>query len=85
MEHRPQVDKLADEMERRLAAHDEDRDRDGWLGEPLEYLHIRLRTEVAELVLAIANQEGSESVWREAADVANFAMMLADNYEVMYR
>jgi len=38
----------------------------------------RLRQEVAELEAALASGRGVES---ECADVANFAMMIADNFE----
>ena len=43
------------------------------------YLIRRLLEEVGELVESIIDKEHTSLIVREAADVANFAMMLADN------
>lgn len=51
----------------------------GW-GRDAFYIN-RLREEVAELEQAIAERQEPRRVWNEAADVANFAAMLADRYE----
>jgi NTP pyrophosphatase (non-canonical NTP hydrolase) len=66
---------FAEQMERKLAQHD---DRPGWKGEDFEYLLIRLMGELGELCNL---QPGTElqTVIDEAADVANFAMMISDN------
>ena len=66
------VDKLA---ENRGKAH--------WRtpGVPHTYLLGRLFDEVHELKNAVRDNELSRNVWREAADVANFAAMIADLYE----
>jgi hypothetical protein len=66
---------LAVEMEKKLAEHP---DRPGWRGESNDYLFNRLLIELAELQEAIAFGPEIEII-RESADVANFAMMLADN------
>ena len=42
-------------------------------------LMLRLYEEVAELGLALNNGSAKKKVAREAADVANFAAMIADN------
>jgi len=51
-----------------------------WSKSSVKWLRNRLRQEVAELGRAIRNGDTAEAVAREAADVANFAMMIADNY-----
>lgn len=48
----------------------------GWRGDTVESLIKRLREEVDELEEHI--QSGSNDIYGEAADVANFAMMVAD-------
>ena len=86
IEQRQQVRKMADQMERRLLLHDDDRGNEGWLGEDFFFLERRLREEVFELMTAIYCRTSTpEEIWAEAADVANFAMMLANNYEVQYQ
>jgi len=76
---RPQVRQFADLMEARLKANDH---KAGWRGERLPYLFRRLREETDELFEAMRPSAdwrmASEAVGREAADVANFAMMIAD-------
>jgi NTP pyrophosphatase (non-canonical NTP hydrolase) len=52
----------------------------GWSRETYGYLLNRLKQEVAELRRAVRGRESPESVLSEAADVANFAMMIADVY-----
>lgn len=64
--------------------------RPGWKGEPLEYLLKRLDEELAELKACSLELRESiapaglspghhRQMIKEAADVANFAMMIADN------
>lgn len=66
---------MAVEMEKKLAEHP---DRPGWQNEARGYLFNRLLAEVRELHEAV--EFGSEmEIIKESADVANFAMMLADN------
>jgi hypothetical protein len=72
---------FAEKMEARLAAND---DRDGWADEDDQYLMDRLGEETRELVVTLAQAAVStglaQEVVHEAADVANFAMMIADNH-----
>jgi DNA-directed RNA polymerase subunit RPC12/RpoP len=75
---RPEVLRLAQEMERQLRAHD---DRPGWKTEPLFYLYGRMLEETHELSAVIMDAADPCVVWHEAADVANMAMMVADAYE----
>lgn len=78
---RPEVVRFAAAMERKLEANDHKR---GWKHCETLYLMRRLRNEVGELaVLVNAARRGEAHVDRdailsEAADVANFAMMVAD-------
>ena len=68
---RPEVRAFALLMEAELAKHD---DRDGWQDCSIEWLLKRLQEEIEELAVAPGLQPRGE----EAADVANFAMMIAD-------
>ncbi len=76
---RPVVGAFAHAMEARLAANDH---KGGWQGEDVFWLLGRIRSERMELVdavgMLIAGKTTPEAVLREAADVANFAMMVAD-------
>jgi NTP pyrophosphatase (non-canonical NTP hydrolase) len=90
-EMRPEVMALARAMERKLRANDY---RPGWRGETRGWLLKRLRQETAELAEALALEwslrfggrtedaadmvAAKAAVLDECADVANFAMMLAD-------
>lgn len=55
-------------------------DRPGWKHERVPYLLYRLNEEVDELSYAIEANQPKEVVEKEGADVANFAMMIADIY-----
>lgn len=70
--------RLASEMARKLEANAH---KGGWASCPLPYLTKRLSQEVAELKRAIRANKSREDVLAECADVANFAMMIADVYE----
>jgi NTP pyrophosphatase (non-canonical NTP hydrolase) len=61
-------------MEARLRRHDERRGADGWKRETLDSLFDRLQGEVDEL--QVARLPGA--IAEEAADAANYAMMIAD-------
>lgn len=75
---------FADEMEKVLAANEH---KGGWSACTMEYLLGRLEQESAELSEAVCGfeiaparrAEALEKIVREAIDVANFAMMIADN------
>ena len=53
-------------------------DKGGWKECPISYLMHRLEQEVIELKESLLDQD-EEDVSNEAADVANFAMMISDN------
>jgi hypothetical protein len=81
------VQHMALRMEESLRAHDEDRGRAGWLDGTFDQMmaHLReaLSEEVNELDLVTCepfDKIGVELAWKEASDVANFAMMIADRY-----
>lgn len=71
---RPEVEWFADAMERKLRDNDHKRH---WTHMSMQYLSMRLTQERKELYRAVADGD-AEKVLAEAADVANFAMMLAD-------
>ncbi len=56
----------------------------GWEHCEYQYLSMRLTQEREELRRAIERGAPVEEVIREAADVANFAMMVADVYRADY-
>ena len=62
-------------MEEKLGANDHKRH---WSSFTVEYLLRRLRQEVGELERAVSEGQSPPDIGREAADVANFAMMVAD-------
>lgn len=68
-------------MERKL---DENDHKEHWSNFPISHLSRRLSQELEELRRAIKKNLPPEDIVREAADVANFAMMIADNYEAAY-
>ena len=54
-----------------------------WDKTELRYLSMRLTQEREELRRAIEENKSAEEVAKEAADVANFAMMIADRYRIL--
>ena len=80
----PEIQKFAVRMEGKLAQNRHKGDRAGWLTTHPTYLINRLLDETAELYDALDNLLNPEDVWAEAADVANFAMMVADSYAAQY-
>jgi NTP pyrophosphatase (non-canonical NTP hydrolase) len=77
----PTVYRMAEQMEQKLSENRHKGDRRGWILDSPEALIRRCREELDELEAAVLAEQTGESVWREAADVANFAMMIADSYE----
>lgn len=71
---RAEVEWFAVMMEKQLAANDH---KPGWHRDSLESLLERAKEELSELDDAITSGEDPEVIIREAADVANFAMMIA--------
>ena len=84
----PWVRGLAREMEAKLDANRHKGDRNGWRREQVSFLRRRLLEEVAELfhemdtkgVPGIPDERKARKarIRSECADVANFAMMIAD-------
>ena len=73
---------FADQMEAKLERNRHKGDREGWLKDTPSDLLKQLREEVDELELAIARNYPPWCITGEAADVGNFAMMVADCYDV---
>lgn len=75
---RSEVLRFAGYMEIELLEHD---DRGHWGGRSIHSLYDHLRTEVSELSIEIHNfgEPDPARVISAAADVANLAMMIADN------
>lgn len=65
-------------MESKLALNRHKGDREGWMKDYPEALLDRVRDETGECLDAIL-MEQPESIALEAADIANFAMMVADS------
>ena len=80
----PIVLDFAAKMEEKLDANRHKGDQYGWRKKPTDALIDRLLDEVEELRRAADQHHHSgmsyRNVDREAADVANFAMMVADRY-----
>lgn len=75
---RPCVLQFAALQERLLRKHDDDRGVRGWASDSADVLVNRLDDELKELRQAIASGTPQE-IAKEAGDVSNFAMMIADN------
>ena len=80
LELRPEVAAFAQAMEAQLRANDH---KPGWRGDSPEILMRRLYEEAGELRRCVVcrepwSAEEAARVLKEAADVANFAMMVAD-------
>ena len=78
IELRAEVRWFAQQMELQLRANDW---KGGWHNDGPAPLYGMLRQEMQELAYAIFPrcEEEAERIVKEAADVANFAMMIADN------
>lgn len=64
------------QMEKQLKANDH---KGGWENEPIDWLMGRLEEKTKELSYAAESQSSLDAIIREAANVANRAMMIADN------
>ena len=73
--------KMAVHMDKKLCDNSH---KEGWGSCTNQYLSMRITQEKKELMKAIKEFRSPEEIWAEAADIANFAMMLADNYEEYY-
>lgn len=75
----PYVLAFAKRMEAKLDLNRHKGDREGWIDDSARALLKRLREETKELARALDGAESRrERAPDEAADVANFAMMIAD-------
>lgn len=75
---RPELVKFMVVCEEKLRENDH---KSHWSGEEIEKLHRRLYDEFGELKRKIQAKKPKADIFRECADIANFAMMIADNYE----
>lgn len=69
---------FADRMEAKLAKNRRKGNRDGWINDDPWALWRRIGDEHMQLIRAMENRETAEAIADEAADCANFCMMLAD-------
>lgn len=77
IELRPEVKWFAEQMEKKLLANDH---KGGWTECTLDSLFERIDEEYFELNMAWSEKESAEDFIGEAADVANFLMMVSDLY-----
>ncbi len=88
---RQEVKWFAEKMEEILLRHDKEKGSDGWKGEDVIWILDRIKDETAELktslkktgfydVLYVPNITFVEraNIIKEAVDIANFCMMIAD-------
>jgi NTP pyrophosphatase (non-canonical NTP hydrolase) len=81
----PFVQNFSHIMEKKLSENRHKGDARGWRESTPGQLVQRIEDEVAELKEALMSKQfNPEAVAREAADVANFAMMVADCYGNRY-
>jgi len=66
---------FAEIMKRKLISNQH---KGGWSNDLFSYLLCRLKEETHELEVALTNGCPPAKITEEAADVANFAMMIAD-------
>lgn len=69
--------RFAIEMQNEL---DRNNHKSGWHGLSPKWLIHRMKQEVAELEKAVKKEKPREEIQSECADVANFAMMLSNNF-----
>ena len=79
----PTVEKLAEQMHKNLNAHKGENPA-GWENVREGFLLNRLADELEEFREVAITGSSPERLWSEAADAANFLMMLCDNYERAY-
>lgn len=72
---RPEVAQFVELMELKLSMHDEERG-DSWKKEPQDFFMARIEDEYAELLDAFIFGK-MKNIQYEAADMANFLMMLS--------
>lgn len=77
LELRHEVEAFAQAMERQLRKNDH---KGGWSGDSFSALGCRLMDEWGEVRATEERRRPPSEMLAECADVANFAMMIADNY-----
>ena len=73
---RPEVQMFANEMERKLRQND--CVKEGWSGTSRMFLLLRMEEELIEFKSCLTADSSYQQVIGEAADVANFLMMICD-------
>lgn len=73
---RPSVVRFADDMEQRLRENDH---KGGWSRETKQHMANIMARAVQDLLLSLVSNASVQYVTTRAADVANIAMMIADN------
>ena len=74
---RPEVQKFAEEMEKQLRANEH---KGGWKDCDKDFLYSELMKNITTLVVALMFNNQEEHITRRCANIANFAMMIADNF-----
>ena len=72
---RPEILWFAEQMEKKLQSNDY---KGGWNDCSIKYLLYSLKEEIKELSDELNQKSNSSNIIKEAADIANFAMMIAD-------
>jgi NTP pyrophosphatase (non-canonical NTP hydrolase) len=73
---RPELQWFVQQMEQKLKENDH---KQHWNNYDIDYLIHRIYEEQDELEIAITQKLSAKEIIKECADVANFAMMIADN------
>jgi phosphoribosyl-ATP pyrophosphohydrolase len=73
---RPELEWFVQQMEQKLKENDY---KQHWHNYDIDYLIHRIYEEQDELEIAITQKLSAKEIIKECADVANFAMMIADN------
>lgn len=77
--YKPTLEWFKGKMDEKLS---ENTDKSHWRDEQASWLYCALMTEIGEYVRAWTLHDHEEMI-REAADIANFAMMLADKSRIV--
>ncbi len=94
MKLRPEVQWFAEEMEKRLRVHDPEKGKKGWkklnphhlIDDILSSNDLAFEGGVVNLYDAMCQEEvKKDQIIHAAANVANFAMMIADIYNIQLR
>lgn len=77
-EYQNSVDRMSQNM---LAKLDANKHKGRWEDVNPLWAFKRIVDEASELMEAVLSGQSPEEVWKEAADVANFALIVAESYE----